>query len=96
MEQFLYYTKLFDIYKNLLNENEKNVFAYYFEENYSLQEIADIEGVSKARIGAIVKTLEQKLDSFEEKLNILKKYDAIRQVTDDTIVRTKIENIIAE
>jgi len=96
MEQFLYYTKLFDIYKNLLNENEKNVFAYYFEENYSLQEIADIEGVSKARIGAIVKTLEQKLDSFEEKLNILKKYDAIRQVTDDTILRTKIENIIAE
>jgi len=96
MEQFLYYTKLFDIYKNLLNENEKNVFAYYFEENYSLQEIADIEGVSKARIGAIVKTLEQKLDSFEEKLNILKKYDAIRQATDDTILRAKIENIIAE
>ena len=43
MEEFLYYGELFDIYGNLLNESNKKYYQLYYEENLTLQEIADLE-----------------------------------------------------
>ena len=48
MEEFLYYGELFDIYGNLLNESNKKYYQLYYEENLTLQEIADLEQVSKS------------------------------------------------
>ena len=37
-----YIVNLYLIYKELLNEKEKNYFEYYYFEDYSLAEIADL------------------------------------------------------
>lgn len=79
-EEFVYYNALFDVYGNLLNEREKEIFALFYEEDLSLQEIADMRGVSKSAIGSAISTINKKLDTYEEKLkcfektNILKSY----------------------
>ena len=41
MKDFVYYNNLFDIYGELLTDNEKNSFRDYYQEDLSLSEIAD-------------------------------------------------------
>ena len=55
MEEFLYNGELFDIYGALLNESNKKFYKLYYEENLTLQEIADLENVSKSYVGNIIK-----------------------------------------
>ena len=48
MDNREYIIALYEIYKELLNEKERNYFEYYYFEDYSMQEIADLYKVSKA------------------------------------------------
>ena len=45
MKEFVYYGELFNIYKGLLNDANKKYYSLYYEENLTLQEIADLEKV---------------------------------------------------
>ena len=85
-EEYIYYNELFDLYGSLLNEREKEIFTLFYEEDLSLQEIADERGVSKSAIGSAIMTINKKLDIYEEKLGFLKKINLF-----NTLVE-KIEN----
>lgn len=80
MEHIIYMTRLFDLYGALLTEQEIEVFSLYYEENLSMQEIADIKEISKARVGVILKTVDKKLSDFESKLNFKNKADSILEL----------------
>ena len=74
-----YIIKLFDIYKNLLTDHEKNVFSYYYEEDLSLMEIATNLDISKAAVSKVVNNVTNKLEDLESKLHIYhKKHDILR------------------
>ena len=73
MEAFIYYNDLYDLYGNLLNDREREIFSLYHGEDFSLQEIADYKRVSKSAIGRAITTIHTKLDTFEEKLHFLEK-----------------------
>ncbi len=70
MEKFIYYGNLLEIYHSLLSSNSQRIFSLYYEENLTLQEIADELDVSKSYIGRSIKSTEEKLDSLETKLHI--------------------------
>ncbi len=70
MEKFVYYAALYDYYQNLLTAKNAAIFSYYYEDNFSLQEIADLLGVSKSYIGASLKNTEKKLQDLEAKLHL--------------------------
>lgn len=70
MEEFLYNGKLFDIYGALLNESNKKFYKLYYEENLTLQEIADLENVSKSYVGNIIKKTSEKLKEYESVLHV--------------------------
>lgn len=72
MEDFVYYGMLFDIYKDLLSEASKEYFSLYYEENLTLQEIADLKNVSKSYVGNIIKKTTKKLVDLEEILKLYK------------------------
>ncbi len=72
-KDYLHYNNLFDIYGNLLNEREKEIFHLFYEEDYSMQEIANQRSVSKSAIGTTIKTINKKLDDYEKKLNFFQK-----------------------
>lgn len=97
MEKFVYYTKLFDCYKGLLNENERITFSSYYEENLSMQEIADNRGVSKSAIGSTIKNVELKLATYERILHLEAKEEQFQKLLEtikDEKIKKELEKIM--
>ena len=97
MEDFVYYGELFDIYGSLLNESNKKYYKLYYEENLSMQEIADLENVSKSYVGNIIKKTSAILDDYEIKLHIYKdrcSLDKALLENDINKVKSIIESIL--
>lgn len=93
MEDFIYYGELFNIYKDLLNESNKKYYGLYYEENLSMQEIADLEQVSKSYVGNIIKKTSVILDSYENKLHIYKDRCSLNKALLESDIN-KVKNII--
>ena len=81
MKDFVYYNDLFDIYSELLTENERDNFKDYYQEDLSLSEIADEKNVSRSAIQKTIKNVIDKLNYYEAILHIHEKnnrlYDAL-------------------
>lgn len=65
--------QLFSQYQKLLTKKQKEYFILYYIEDYTLQEIAEIHGVSRNAIFDQLNKTSQKLEQFEEKLGLVKK-----------------------
>lgn len=72
-QEYIHYNDLFDLYGNLLNEREREIFTLFYEEDLSLQEIADEREVSKSAIGKTIQVVNKKLEDYESKLHFLDK-----------------------
>ncbi len=79
-EECIYFNNLFDLYGELLTEREQEVFNFYYKEDLSLGEIAINSQVSKSAIGKTIKIINQKLETYEEKLKILNKKEKIEKL----------------
>ncbi len=89
MEEFLYYNELFIIYGKLLNESNQRYYKLYYEENFTLQEIADLEHVSKSYIGNIIKKTSEKLREYESLMHIYEN----RKMLSDVLLTEDINKI---
>lgn len=92
-----YIVKLYDIYKYLLNDKERNYFEYYFYEDYSLNEIAELYEVSRAYASKYLTKINNKLIKYEKSLNINNKSNKIRELLDDIKdkeLKSKIEELL--
>lgn len=96
MREREYLLSIFEIYKSLLTEKEKSYFEYYYFEDYSLQEIADIYEVSKSYVGKYISSIEKKLNDFEESLKIFEKNNKIRNIikNENIDLKNKIEELL--
>jgi len=74
MEEVFKYSMLLDIYGNLLTEKQLNVMKSYFEENLSLNEIAENENTSRQAVFDLIKRGEKILNQYEDKLFLLNTY----------------------
>ncbi|MBQ8848946.1 MAG: DNA-binding protein [Clostridia bacterium] len=64
---------LLDFYGELLPERKRAVLDMYYNEDYSLAEIADEIGISRQGVRNIIKKTESELFFYEEKLGLAKK-----------------------
>ena len=64
---------LLDFYGELLPERKRSVLEMYYNEDYSLAEIADEIGISRQGVRNIIKKTECDLFFYEEKLGLAKK-----------------------
>ncbi len=97
VENHIYYNLLFDIYGDLLNDREKEIFTLSVVEDLSLQEIADIKGVSKTAIGTALSTIHKKLDHYEETLHFYEKEQALLKLAEEIKeekIKEKIQQIL--
>ena len=88
---------LYEIYKNLLTDKERNYFEYYFYEDYSLNEIAEIFDVSKAYASKCLNQINNKLIKYEESLKINKKNNDIKSYLNtikDNKIKEQIEDLL--
>lgn len=65
---------LYDFYHPLLTDKQKSYMEMYYEEDYSLGEIAELTEVSRQAVYDTIKRTEQLLMTYEEKLSLYTKY----------------------
>ena len=58
-------------------------FKDYYFENFSLSEIAENNGISRNAIHKQIKSAEQKLEEYEEKLNMIKRDQKIKKILNE-------------
>lgn len=95
-----YLCNLYNIYKNLFTPKQQEYFKLYYLDNYTMQEIADVMGISKAATQDAIKKIEKKLLNYEKKLNIYKerieiinKLNKFIETKDEEIIEKIIKNI---
>lgn len=95
MDNREYITTLYEIYKELLNEKERNYFEYYYFEDYSMQEISDLYKVSKAYASKYLNKINDKIINYEKILKIndrnSKIIDLLKNVNDSELKSKIIE-----
>jgi len=97
MKEFVYYNSLFDIYGKLLTEKEQESFKDYYQEDLSLGEIAEIKNISRAAVQKTIKTVLEKLDYYEDILNVYAKNLKLKEIIDNLdneAIKKKIEEVL--
>lgn len=75
---------LFDFYGELLTEKQKQILDYYYNEDYSLAEIAEVMLVTRQGIFDVIKRSRAMMESYEEKLGLMSKFLKNRRVLKQT------------
>ncbi|MFA5542998.1 MAG: sigma factor-like helix-turn-helix DNA-binding protein [Bacilli bacterium] len=78
-----FYNNLFDCYKELLTEKQKEYFQSYYFDDLSLSEIADNYNVSRSAIYDQLKKIYIILEQYEEKLGLLDKENKRNEIYED-------------
>lgn len=95
MEDFIYYNNLYDYYKNLLTELDRNYFEDYYQNNLTLSEMAINYDVSRNAVHKRLKKIVSLLNDYENKLGLFDKTEKILHlVSDNEDLLNKIERII--
>lgn len=84
MNEFEKMNNLLDFYETLLTTKQAEIMNYYYRENYSLNEIAEIFNISKAAVADSLKRSQKIIVEFEEKLQLYLKFKQ-RQVIYETL-----------
>jgi hypothetical protein len=71
---------LLDYYGALLTERQQELCRYYYRDDYSLQEIAELEGISRSAVHDTVRKSEAELEHYEETLKCIQAANARKLV----------------
>ena len=81
---------LLDFYGDALESRTQSIMRAYYEDDLSLSEIADGEGISRQGVRHVIKKAEEQLEFLEEKLGLashyeelelaVKKLDAVKEI----------------
>lgn len=81
--------QLFDIYQELLTENQKELVIEYYQDDFSLSEIAENKNISRNAVFSQLKRVIETLEEYEQKLSLLDKRDKIFKVLEDPNLNAK-------
>lgn len=70
---------LLDFYGDMLTEKQKDVVELYYNEDLSLAEIAENEGITRQGVRDAIKRAEVQMLEMEERLGLAKRF---REITD--------------
>ncbi len=85
MEKWDEWNRLYDLYGRLLTEKQRNVFEMYYQEDYSLGEIAELTGISRQGVYEHLRRAEEGLLEFERQLSLLRQQTARRQLLQEAM-----------
>ena len=67
-------TLLFDFFGDLLTDKQREYFDYYYNDDLSLSEIAEIGGISRQGVRDILRRAESLLIEYEEKTGVVDRF----------------------
>ena len=74
---------LFDFYGDVLTERQKEFYDLYYNEDLSLSEIAENNGITRQGVRDSIKRGEATLIEMEERLGLARKF---RQMEEDSLI----------
>lgn len=80
MQKDLEFVELFEIYKGLLTERQRELFSSHYYYDLSLSEIAEPDGNTRQSVYAALKTVKEKLNEYENLLHVKEKNDKLKSV----------------
>lgn len=89
----IYLNELFYYYNVLLTKKEQDIFIDHYEDDLSLQEIADNLNISKSAVGKTLKIVEKKLIEYEQKLELNKKNTEINRILKGNVSQKILDSI---
>ncbi len=81
---------LFDIYGEMLTQKQQDFICYYYNDDLSLAEIAENEGITRQGVRDAIKRAEAQLYSFEEHLGLHKRTEALKSGLEEIKELTKL------
>lgn len=74
---------LLDFYGELLSDRKRSVMDMYYNEDFSLAEVAEQIGISRQGVRDIIKKSEEELMFYEEKLGLASKLQEAEKKADE-------------
>ncbi|MBQ3405430.1 MAG: YlxM family DNA-binding protein [Oscillospiraceae bacterium] len=90
---------LYDFYGELLTAKQQECFDLYFNEDFSLAEIAENKGISRQGVRDILVRAEAVLTDYEAKIGLVSRFSRIRDIVSsmerdiDTLDEEKAEKL---
>ncbi|MBQ8550877.1 MAG: winged helix-turn-helix transcriptional regulator [Clostridia bacterium] len=72
-------SRLLDVYGALLPEKQRLLIELYYNDDLSLSEISENEGITRQGVRDALKRAEQQLRSYEEALHLAETIDELRK-----------------
>lgn len=94
MDERTYLNILYDYYGELLSEKQQTYFEEYYFNNLSLSEMSENYDVSRNAVHKTIKSVEEKLLEYENKLKLYEKnklLDSIIKDIKDEAIKKKLE-----
>ncbi|MBR2896040.1 MAG: YlxM family DNA-binding protein [Oscillospiraceae bacterium] len=71
-------TMLYDFYGELLTERQKEFFDLYYNEDLSLGEIAENNGISRQGVRDVIVRAEATMQEFEDKTGLIRRFQQMQ------------------
>lgn len=91
MNKKLTISLLLDFYGQLLSEKQLEIMDYYYNDDLSLREIAEIVGITRQGVHDTIKRSEGFLEELENKLGLLSRWQSIEEQLEH--INTAVMNI---
>ena len=80
---------LYDFYGAVLTEKQRDAIELYYEEDLSLAEIAQNEGITRQGVRDSIKRAEQQMFEMEEQLGLVKRFHQIKKQLNEVSVAAR-------
>lgn len=78
-------TVLLDFYGDMLTNKQRDFLQYYYNDDLSLSEIAENEGITRQGVRDSIKRAEGQLFEMESRLGLVKRFDEVRTGLNDIL-----------
>ena len=78
MEKNLHISALLDVYGAFLGEKQRKLTAYYYNDDLSLSEIAENEGISRQGVRDVIVRAEAAMQEIEDKTGLIRRFEQFR------------------
>ena len=85
-------TLLFDFYGSLLTEKQQTYFDLYYNQDFSLGEIAEQEGISRQGVHDAINRAESILQQMEKTTGCVERMQDLRSTMDE--IRTAAQDLL--